>query len=270
MTKVTCLLAGIDEAGRGSVCGDLVIAAAYIYENKIEDLTKIFNEQRLIKDSKKFTGKNPQELRRKSYEFLKHQLAHIIVKKISAQEIDRALRQKSMNLNLLEIKNIVKIVLEKPAKQIYVDIVGTPRSFYKGIKKILEIEKLPAEIELKQIDEKKRTFKGQLTLDNQAVEIIALPKADEKIPIVAAASIIAKHMRDSRLRELEKQYNLKTEALGSGYPHKSDQNLSEFLHTHRKEISQKKYPFIRYEWKWKPLQEILKKTHKNKTLNEHF
>ncbi len=56
-----------------------------------------------------------------------------------------------------------------------------------------------------------------------AVDLAAEHGADERHPIVAAASVIAKVERDARIRALETEYG----PLGSGYP--SDPVTREFL-----------------------------------------
>ena len=55
------------------------------------------------------------------------------------------------------------------------------------------------------------------------VQIISEHKADQKYPIVSAASILAKVARDSHVSDLAKTY----ENMGSGYP--SDSRTIDFL-----------------------------------------
>ena len=75
-------------------------------------------------------------------------------------------------------------------------------------------------------------------LKNKDIEIIAEHKADVKYPIVSAASICAKVMRDKEVSELEKKYG----KLGSGYAH--DPVTQKFL----KENWAKHPEIFRHSW----------------------
>jgi len=66
-------------------------------------------------------------------------------------------------------------------------------------------------------------------------------KADENHPLVAAASICAKVLRDARIAELHKEVG----DFGSGYP--SDEKTITFLKN--KENMQKILPYVRKKWK---------------------
>jgi ribonuclease HII len=67
-------------------------------------------------------------------------------------------------------------------------------------------------------------------------------KADEKYPIVAAASICAKLMRDEKLEKIKKQVGFD---FGSGYP--GDERTRDALKD--KDAIAKLKPFIRQKWK---------------------
>ena len=79
------LEAGIDEAGRGPLCGP-VFAAAVIWDNKLENSEEI----KFIKDSKKLTVKR----RKIAYDFLIKNLTYYGIGSASNEEID--------NINILE------------------------------------------------------------------------------------------------------------------------------------------------------------------------
>jgi ribonuclease HII len=74
------------------------------------------------------------------------------------------------------------------------------------------------------------------------IRIISEHHADQKYPVVSAASIIAKVTRDQRIAEIENQYGY----FGSGYP--SDERTIRFLEDWvRKHGS---FPgFVRKSWK---------------------
>lgn len=55
----------------------------------------------------------------------------------------------------------------------------------------------------------------RLYLKNKNIEIIAEHKADVKFPIVSAASIIAKCIREEEVKKIEKMIG---ESIGTGYP----------------------------------------------------
>ncbi|MFX1536545.1 MAG: hypothetical protein ACFFDI_20200, partial [Promethearchaeota archaeon] len=47
-------------------------------------------------------------------------------------------------------------------------------------------------------------------------------------------------------------------SLGTGYPHKKDNNVMNFLQKYQDDIQNHRFPFIRYSWAWPPLQKIIK------------
>jgi len=73
------------------------------------------------------------------------------------------------------------------------------------------------------------------------IEIIAEYKADEKYGVVAAASIVAKVVRDAEIKKLRKQFG----DFGSGYP--SDEKTIKFVEENIKTLE--KYGIIRKKWK---------------------
>lgn len=75
----------------------------------------------------------------------------------------------------------------------------------------------------------------------KGVEIVAEPKADERYPVVSAASIIAKVTRDRMIEKLKRRYG----EFGTGYP--SDERTVKFLEELIRE--EKKIPdFVRKSW----------------------
>lgn len=182
---------GIDEAGRGSVISDLVVAGAMIDEDRMEDLKKL-----KVKDSKLLTRKQRDDLEEK----IKAVLDDFVVLKIPANKIDEL--RKTINLNKMEVDKMAEITnLLKPD----VVIVDAPQ---------VSTEK----------------FKGYVhaKLDNKKCEVIAENKADVKYPIVSAASILAKVVRD---REMDKVSEKVGKDLGVGYPHdaKTIKHLEELI-----------------------------------------
>ncbi len=86
-----------------------------------------------------------------------------------------------------------------------------------------------------------RTFRKRMERFN-FMRFEAEHKADEKYPIVAAASICAKIMRDEKIEKIKAQTGID---FGSGYP--SDRQTRDALKN--REIFSKLRPFIRMRWK---------------------
>ena len=163
------LICGIDEAGKGPLIGDLVIAGC-----ALEDADSIKNLG--LKDSKLLTPKEREEL----FEKVKDKVTFEIVR-VSAMEIDTR-NKVGCNLNHLECMKMAQIINKiKPEKV----IVDCPHPVP---------EKFKAEL--------------LSLLDNKSTEVVAEHKADYNYPIVSAASIIAKVTRDAHIRGLEKDLGL--------------------------------------------------------------
>ncbi len=171
---------GVDEAGRGSVLGPLVICGLVADEKQEEELKRI-----KVKDSKLLTPKKREELSEK----IENIATHIIILRIPAHKID-ANRKKGINLNQIEAIKMAEIIDMSNPEKVYVDSPSYNTS----------------------------KFKDYLfsKLENKKVEIIAENYADKKYPVVSAASIMAKVDRDEQIRCLEKEVG---EPLGVGYPH---------------------------------------------------
>ena len=157
---------GIDEAGRGSVLGPMVIAGVLVPE-KMERVL----ERMGVKDSKRLTPNRRTILSRK----LKKMFPYEIVV-ISAREIDD-LRAQGVNLNEIEKNAMESILLKLKPEKAIVDAV----------------------------DVKAERFQENLRLDT-GLDVIAEHKADDKYIEVSAASIIAKAERDDYIKEINKEY----------------------------------------------------------------
>ncbi len=157
-----------------------------------------------VKDSKKLSKRRRWEIAQKLME-----KGGFRLKVISPIEID-----KRENLNELEAKVMAKIIEEEKPGKIYIDSPDhPPEKFLLRLKKYL---------------------KGRY-------EIVAENKADEKYLVVAAASIIAKHVRDLKIEEIKKKMG----DLGSGYP--SDIKTIKFLEERKMKI--RNDDFVRKTWK---------------------
>ncbi|MDW8194390.1 MAG: ribonuclease HII [Nitrososphaerota archaeon] len=183
------LVAGVDDAGRGSVIGPLVIAGVLMEGEEIPKLVQLG-----VKDSKLLSPAAREKL---AVQIMQIALKHAVVK-LSPQEIDRFVesRKKLHKLNWLEARAMAKVIEFLKPSLAYVDASDIVEERFK--EQILRF--LP--------------FK---------VEIISEHKADRKYPVVSAASIIAKVERDREISELKAKYG----DFGCGYP--SDPKTIEFL-----------------------------------------
>ena len=157
---------GIDEAGRGSVLGPMVIAGVIIPE-KMEKVL----ERMGVKDSKRLVPNRRTILSRK----LKKMFDYEIVV-ISALEIDK-MRADGINLNDIEKNAMRDLIIRLNPEKVIVDAV----------------------------DVKAERFQNYLC-ESTGVNVIAEHKADDKYIEVSAASIIAKAERDAQIAEINKEY----------------------------------------------------------------
>ena len=157
---------GIDEAGRGSVLGPLVIAGVVIDKRKEAILDNMG-----VKDSKKLTPQRREVLARK----LKKMFVFDTVV-YSAQDIDN-LRAKGVNLNEIERKGMQELIQKLDFDEAIVDAV----------------------------DVKPQRFQDKLQRAT-GKHVKAEHKADDKYIEVSAASIITKQTREDAIEEINKCY----------------------------------------------------------------
>ena len=183
------LIAGVDDAGRGSILGPLVIAGILLKE---EDLQKLVNLG--VRDSKLLSPKKREELA----EEIKKIAIKCHVLKLHPSEIDKVVNsgRKLHKLNRLEAKAMAKVIEELKPDIAYVDASDVvAERFKQHIQECLPFR----------------------------VKIVSEHKADKKYPIVSAASIIAKVERDRAIKEIKREYG----EVGCGYA--TDPKTIEFL-----------------------------------------
>ena len=173
-------IAGIDEAGRGPLVGDMFVSLVALNES---DLPKL----RLsgVKDSKKLSPERREKL---LIEILKLAQA-IIVSRATPSEIDER------NINTIFVEKACKCIALSYRRGIEIDIVyidaaGDPSKTVSRIRACLS------------------------GFGIHSLEIVAEHGADARYEIVGAASIVAKVLRDSHIAELHRIYG----DFGRGYP----------------------------------------------------
>ncbi len=192
---------GIDEAGRGALVGPLVIGGYMADEKDVPFLKSIG-----VKDSKLLTPKKRAEI----YKQLKERGKCITIK-VSPEEIDM-MNKAGVNLNMLEIRKMIKIIQEMAPDKAFID---SPSRNEKKVREIISSQ--------------------------VRCEVISECKADLHYPIVGAGSILAKHERDMEIKNLEKELNA---VIGAGYP--SDERTIEFA---RKALHNKGWlTHVRHSW----------------------
>ena len=178
------MICGVDEAGKGPVIGPLVVAAVKVDNAKdIENLG--------FKDSKQLTPKRRKELA----ELIKNKF-HYAVEIIEPEIVDEYRRQNK--LNQLNREAFERLISKLNPKVAYVDAADVNENRFGN-----EIKK-------------------GLTNQNDT-DIISMHKSDAKIPVVAAASIIAKETREKEIGRMKHIIG----DFGSGYP--SDKKTINFL-----------------------------------------
>ena len=257
------LISGIDEAGRGSVFGPLLIVGLSL---STSNLKKLNTEG--LKDSKLFTGQSGRKKRDKLAIKILKIAEDSIIKVIPSIQIDETLARKPYdNLNLLEIRTFFQILKELKTSKSYLDNISSPKYTVNQLRILMNNDKGPISLI---VNSKHDDEYVVLIEDNiyKKMRLVVSKRADKKYLVVSAASCVAKYLRDKSLREIEQKYNFAPFSLGQGYPNTTDEKLMSFLEENQEEIRNRKFPFIRYQWKWKVLEDILKKP--EKTLDEFF
>jgi ribonuclease HII len=195
------VICGVDEAGKGSVLGPMVIAAVGISSDDILEGIR-------VRDSKLLCAKERERL----YKIIKKN-CQVATVRLDAQQID--IMRRDMTLNETVARAHAQVIIKLSPDYAYLDACDV------------------------------NTFRYAEMVKNHLVqpcEIISEHHADEKFPVVSAASIIAKVTRDRAIATLAKKYG----TIGSGYP--SDPVTIQFLNSYIDEHSVPP-PIARKSWK---------------------
>ena len=212
------IIVGLDDAGRGPVIGPLVISGVAIRADMENILLNIG-----VRDSKMLTPARRTILFRR----IESVAEAIGLRIIYPKTIDHYVQNvKPGGLNRLEA-NIFSELVNEISNYLYHDDIS-----------------LVVYVDCPDIETSR--FKSWIyeNISHQVkakVKLIAEHKADAKYPVVSAASIIAKVIRDSEIEKIRRLYG----ECGSGYP--SDYRTKLFLE--RLLGTCGKVPIVRYSWK---------------------
>jgi ribonuclease HII len=185
----------------------MVIAGVTIEKNREKKLKSIG-----VKDSKELSPERREELA----QLIEKLAKNILVLRVQPCKID-SYRAKGINLDKIEAMKMAQIIDMSGADLVYVD------SLEQNVKKFEELI---------------RSF-----LENKNVELVVENYLDERIPVVSAASIIAKTERDAAIEEIKRKVNYD---FGVGYSH--DPRTIEFLKKLVKETKGNLPPYVRKSW----------------------
>lgn len=161
------LILGIDEAGRGSVIGPLVVGGVLMKKKKLKFLDRIG-----VKDSKRLSASKRTVVSRKIKKICEFKTVII-----EADEIDY-MRNTGTNLNKIETNAMIEIIQSFNPDLCCIDC----------------------------IDVNEERFHNRIQHINHKMKVITEHKADDTYNIVSAASIIAKVERDKQLAIIRKDY----------------------------------------------------------------
>ena len=162
-------ICGVDDAGRGSMLGPLVIAGISIDKKNLQQLSSLG-----VKDSKKLSSQSREDLYKKIIKIVDD----YYIAKISPKSIDASV--KNHRLNSLEAKYMAKVVSKLNPDTSYVDSCDVnPSRFGREISQISGNHKIKS-----------------------------YHHADSRFVVVSAASILAKVVRDRSIMKLRKDHDL--------------------------------------------------------------
>ncbi|MDG6219859.1 MAG: ribonuclease HII [Candidatus Thermoplasmatota archaeon] len=174
------MICGVDEAGRGPVLGPLVVAGVALPKEDEKELVRMG-----AKDSKRLTPARREELSKTIKERWAH---HAII--VPAADID--LLRREMTLNVLEANLFAAVIEHFPeANHAYVDSAD--------------------------VNEEGFSIQIRSQLSRKII-ITSRHRADDRYPVVSAASIIAKVERDRQIRKIAEDLGATDGEMGSGYP----------------------------------------------------
>jgi ribonuclease HII len=162
------LVGGVDEAGRGSILGPLVVAGVSIQESKIPKLKELG-----VRDSKLLTAQAREKLYDKIIGLSEHNHVHVI----KSTEVDASVLLKG--LNRLEAKAMAQVISRINAHEVYVDCCDVNPARYR--------DHIASHLDA-------------------APTIHSMHHADRTNVVVSAASILAKITRDAEIQKIRRRH----------------------------------------------------------------
>ncbi|HUG96181.1 MAG TPA: ribonuclease HII [Nitrososphaera sp.] len=162
------LVGGVDEAGRGSIIGPLVVAGISVRETKIAQLTEMG-----VRDSKVLTPK----ARARLFGEIMKVADSVCIRKVNPVEVDDSVSLRG--LNRLEAKVMASVINNIGADEVYVDCCDVNPERY-------------------------RDYIGQHL--SCSPKMHSMHHADAINVVVSAASIVAKITRDHEVEQIRKKY----------------------------------------------------------------
>lgn len=170
------LVLGVDEAGRGPLIGDMFVAAVAIPNDQLDVLADIG-----VRDSKKLSP----TARKKLFNAVISYSKYVFVRRFPPDVIDVS-NISSLFIDAIKSSIRTAYTLGLNPSEIYVDSTSNTQKIINSISELLHDD----------------------------VKLVVEYKADEKYVVVAAASIVAKVLRDAYIEYLKATYG----DFGSGYP----------------------------------------------------
>lgn len=169
---------GVDEAGKGPVIGSMFVAGVLNFDG-LEELC--------VKDSKRLSPTRREYLADRIEE-----ATEVYLMEMTASEIDAGRRRCTLNVIMVELFSEVIMPLQ-PDRAIVDAADVNPGRFAANLR--AQYEKVEG-------------------CEASEIEIISESKADDRYPVVSAASIVAKVHRDRSIRAIESDIGAE---IGSGY-----------------------------------------------------
>lgn len=185
-------LAGIDEAGRGSLLGPLVMALVCLPDSEISSLRDI-----RVRDSKSISPEERARLQARIKRLARKKNGMVSFRTISPRQIDR-FRSLNREGGLNE--------LERRTARTLLNFLAGHVPAREPLTILLDGEKIFGPL-------------ARFSLEGISTRVRAEDRADQKFPIVSAASIVAKHHRDLYLQKIFSRYAPEFGTIGgNGYP----------------------------------------------------
>jgi ribonuclease HII len=197
---------GVDEAGKGPVIGSMFVAGVLDFKG-LEELG--------VKDSKRLSPAKREYLAKRIED-----ATEVYVVEMTASEIDE--RRKTHTMNEIMVERFSDVIVHFQPDRAIVDAADVkPERFAANLRANYE------------------------KAGGREIAIISEFKADDRYPLVSAASIVAKVHRDRSVRAIAAQLGVE---IGSGYP--ADPKTIQFL---KGLLKEKEFddipPYIRRSWK---------------------